>query len=166
MPWADRITAWASRWFHDVVGVAVDNFGNGSDFLPLFFVWPAMPAPSSWPDLGRSAPGRAPLVSQLLPFLCVQSGYRVTVHHTNPVVSCVCKSSLPLCSLSAALINKRRHRRHHRQQTNPTYKCRPEPAKGCKTIGSKSECDANRRCQWVPESERAKASCGVIHCRG
>lgn len=53
-----------------------------------------------------------------------------------------------------------------RQQTTATYECRPEPAKGCKSIGNKSECDANRRCQWMSESERAKAYCRVIDCRG
>ena len=37
-----------------------------------------------------------------------------------------------------------------------SYQCRPEPPKGCKSIASKSECDANRRCQWVSESDRAR----------
>jgi len=32
------------------------------------------------------------------------------------------------------------------------HACRPEPPKGCNALSGKSECDANKRCQWVNAS--------------
>lgn len=33
-----------------------------------------------------------------------------------------------------------------------TYACHAEPPKGCNSLSGKSECDANKRCQWVNAS--------------
>ena len=61
---ADRITACPPRWFHDVGGVAVDNFGISPSVAPLSLrLAQLLPAPRGDHTLGVRLSGRAPLLS-------------------------------------------------------------------------------------------------------
>lgn len=164
----DHTRSWRQRRvvLQATTGIAGNIFGIGRAFVRCHCVWLAMPAPSLGPDLGRSASDRAPLVSQLLPFLCLQSGYKA---QRPPNKSCCVVHLLTVISAAMLVVSCAYQQAtappQPRQQTTATYKCRPEPAKGCKSIGNKSECDANRRCQWMSESDRARGHCQVIFCR-
>ena len=153
------------RRFHDAAGVAVDISGMDQTLCRCHLVWPrharTFLGTRPWAfGFGSDALGLAATFLCLSPATGSTSTEQILLCRavTNRHCRRYARCQLRLSTSDGTVATTATHQRN--------LQVPPEPAKGCKSIGSKSECDANRRCQWMSESERAKAYCRVIDCRG